>query len=85
MFLNRFCDKPDKTKNFLSPAEESLSLVAQQYEGGSATVTRYLEAELACNQARLSQAAAINDREKAVADIARAIGYLAVAYPVGIE
>ena len=66
-------------------AEESLNLVAQQYEGGSATVTRYLEAELACNQARLSQAAALYDREKAVADIARAIGYLAVAYPVSTE
>ncbi|MEE4601338.1 MAG: TolC family protein, partial [Desulfobacteraceae bacterium] len=66
-------------------AEESLKLVGQQYEGGSATVTRYLEAEQACNQARLSQAAALYDCEKALADIARAIGYLAVAYPVSTE
>lgn len=62
-------------------ADESLKLVGHQYEGGSATVTRYLEAELARNQARMSQAAAFYDREKALADIARAIGYLATAYP----
>ena len=66
-------------------ADESLKLVGHQYEGGSATVTRYLEAELARNQARMSQAAAFYDREKAVADIARAIGYLATAYPVNHE
>jgi len=69
----------------VADADESLVLVGHQYEGGSATVTRYLEAELARNQARLSQAAAFYDREKAVADIARAIGHLAVAYPVSTE
>lgn len=66
-------------------ADESLKLVGHQYEGGSATVTRYLEAELARNQARMSQAAAFYDREKAVADIARAIGHLATAYTVNNE
>lgn len=66
-------------------ADESLKLVGHQYEGGSATVTRYLEAELASNQARMSRAAAFYDREKALADIARAIGYLATAYPVNHE
>jgi outer membrane protein len=62
-------------------ADESLVLVRRQYEGGAATITRYLEAELARSQAHLSQAAALYDREKALADIARAIGHLAEAYP----
>ena len=62
-------------------ADESLLLVRRQYEGGSATITRYLEAELARSQAHMSQAAALYDREKALADVARAVGHLSVAYP----
>ncbi len=58
-------------------AEESLSLVKKQYEGGSATITRYLEAELDRNRARTRSAAAYYDRDKAIADIARAVGYWA--------
>ena len=57
-------------------AEESLSLVKKQYEGGSATITRYLEAELAWNHARISATSAFYDREKALADSARALGIL---------
>jgi len=68
-------------RNRVANADESLKLVGHQYKGGSATITRYLEAELARNQAHMSQAAAFYDREKAIADIARAIGYLAAAYP----
>jgi outer membrane protein TolC len=56
-------------------AEESLDLVKKQYEGGSATVTRYLEAELDSNQARIRAIAARYDREKARAEIGRAIGH----------
>ncbi len=62
-------------------ADETLVLVRRQYDNGAATITRYLEAELARSQAHMSQAAARYDREKALADIARAIGHLAVAYP----
>jgi outer membrane protein TolC len=65
----------------VADADESLGLVRRQYEGGSATITRYLEAELARNMAHMSQAAARYDREKALADIARAIGHLAATYP----
>lgn len=66
-------------------AEESFALVTRQYKGGSATITRYLEAEAARSQARLSQAAALYDREKALAAIARAIGGLSRAYPAAEE
>ncbi|VVS92118.1 TolC family protein [Desulfoluna spongiiphila] len=52
--------------------EETLSLVRKQYEGGSATITRYLEAELARNRARIRQTAAYYDKKKALAAIARA-------------
>ena len=62
-------------------ADETLVLVRRQYDSGAATITRYLEAELARSQAHMSQAAALYDHEKALADIARAIGHLSVAYP----
>lgn len=61
----------------VAAAEESLDLVKKQYEGGSATITRYLEAELDRNRARTRAAAAFYDRDKAIADIARAVGYWA--------
>ncbi|MBF0224643.1 MAG: TolC family protein [Desulfobacterales bacterium] len=57
-------------------AEESLSLVKKQYEGGSVSVTRYLEAELAKNTSMIRATASFYDREKSIADIARAIGFL---------
>ena len=56
-------------------ARETHLLVKRQYEGGSADITRYLEAELAYSRARMREAAAYFDREKARAQIARAIGY----------
>jgi outer membrane protein TolC len=62
-------------RSVVDTAEESLKLVKRQYEGGSATITRYLEAELARNRAKISAAAAFYDKEKALADIGRAIGY----------
>lgn len=58
----------------VAQAEQSLRLVKRQYDGGSATVTRYLEAELARSQARMRAAAAEYDRQKAAADIARSLG-----------
>jgi outer membrane protein len=56
-------------------AEETYQLVKRQYEGGSANVTRYLEAELAYSRARMHETSAYFDREKARAQIARSIGY----------
>jgi outer membrane protein TolC len=63
----------------VAQAEESLSLVKKEYEGGSATITRYLEAELARDRARIRARSAFYDREKAIASVARGIGYW-VAY-----
>lgn len=58
-------------------AEESLNLVRKQYDGGSANITRYLEAELDRNRAKIRAAAAFYDRETAMAEVGRAIGYWA--------
>lgn len=58
-------------------AEESLQLVKKQFDGGSATVTRYLEAELARNTAQTRSTAAYYDRETAFANVGRAIGFFA--------
>lgn len=62
------------TEKSVDSAEESLILVKKQFEGGSATVTRYLEAELARNAARIRSTTAYFDREKAIADAGRAVG-----------
>jgi outer membrane protein len=59
----------------VAQAEESLNLVRIRYEGGSATITRYLDAELALNTARVREASAFYDWKKAQADIGRALGY----------
>lgn len=59
----------------VASAEESLKLVKLQYEGGSATITRYLEAELDRNRAKISATAAFFDHQKAIYEIGRSIGY----------
>jgi outer membrane protein TolC len=61
----------------VATAKETHQLVKHQYDGGSADITRYLEAELAFSRARMREASAYFDREKARAQIARAIGYWA--------
>jgi len=61
----------------VAASEESLRLVEKQYAGGSATITRDLEAELARNRARLRAATAFYDREKTAAAIGRAMGFWA--------
>lgn len=58
-------------------SEESLRLVGKQYEGGSVSITRYLQAELARNRARLRNTTAFFDREKTAAAIGRAMGFWA--------
>jgi outer membrane protein TolC len=55
-------------------AEEALKLVGRQYEGGAADVTRYLDAELNLNAAKVRAAAASYDTLKSRADAARALG-----------
>jgi len=63
------------TEASAAQAGESLRLVKKQYDGGSATITRYLDAELARNRARIRATAAFYDREKALASLGRALGY----------
>lgn len=60
-------------------AEESLQLVAVQYRGGAATVTRYLEAESARARSRTAKIQAQLDIERAQVEAERAIGGL---YPL---
>ena len=67
----------DVSQASVALSEESLRLVQKQYAAGSATITRYLEAELARNRARLRAATAYYDREKTAAAIGRAMGYWA--------
>jgi outer membrane protein TolC len=57
-------------------AEESLRLVAVQYRGGGATVTRYLEAEGAQARARTARIQATLDVDRATIEAQRAIGRL---------
>jgi outer membrane protein len=59
----------------VTQAEESLNLVKRQYDGGSATITRYLDAELALNMARVRETSAFYDWKKTQADIGRSLGY----------
>ncbi len=59
----------------VAQAAEALRLVKKEYEGGSATIVRYLDAELARNRARILNTAARYDVKKAHADISRALGY----------
>jgi outer membrane protein TolC len=77
-------ERLETAKNALVHAEESLRLVSIQYRGGSAGITRYLEAELDRNRARLREITARYDVEKALAAAARAVGFWA-AYFGGIE
>jgi len=84
----RFRDAEERLKvavTGLTHAQESLRLVKIQYEGGSANVTRYLEAELDRNRAGLRKATAYYDREKALAEAARATGFWAVYSRKGWE
>jgi outer membrane protein len=75
-YLNRSAaaERVRVTRSAVADAEESLDLVRQQYDGGSATITRYLEAELDLSRARSAAARARFDLEKAKADIGRAMG-----------
>lgn len=58
-------------------AEEALRLVQLEYAGGSASIVRYLEAELMQHRARLTATRARYDLSQAEANVARALGYFA--------
>jgi outer membrane protein TolC len=73
--LNEARERLNVASANVTTAEQTYLLVKRQYEGGSANITRYLEAELAFNRAKMRETVAYYDREKARAQIARAIGY----------
>ncbi|MDY6838441.1 MAG: TolC family protein [Thermodesulfobacteriota bacterium] len=66
------------TKASVAQADETLRLVKKQYEGGSASITRYLDAELTRNKAKIRTAAALYDLQKAKAAVGRALGIWAI-------
>jgi len=57
-------------------AEASFRLVKKQYEGGSVSITRYLNAELARNSANTAERKAYYSTKKAEAALAEAGGGL---------
>ncbi len=57
-------------------AEESLFLVKKRYEGGSETISAYLETELARSRAAMNSISAYYDKKKALAGIARSTAVL---------
>jgi len=63
------------TSKSVGQAEESLRLVQIEYEGGSATITRYLNAQLARDRARVNAVTAVYDLKKAQANLGRALGH----------
>jgi outer membrane protein TolC len=67
----------DVAAQAVGASEESLDLVEKQYRAGTATVTRYLEAEAARTQARTTKIRAALDVDRARVEAARAVGRLA--------
>jgi len=65
----------DVAERSVDQAEESLDLTRKLYEGGAATITRYLEAELALTSARMRATQGRFDVKKASADLGRAMGW----------
>nr|WP_205241826.1 TolC family protein [Desulfobulbus alkaliphilus] len=59
-------------------AEESFRLIKELYRGGAVPITRYLEAELDRNRARMRSTTAFYDRIRADAEVARALGLWAL-------
>jgi outer membrane protein TolC len=55
-------------------AEEALALIRARYESGAATITEYLNAEVALTGARVRNVAARYDEQRATADLRRALG-----------
>lgn len=62
------------TEAAITAADEALRLVQEQYQAGAATITRYLEAEVARTDARSHAIAARYDARRAEAGLRKAIG-----------
>ncbi len=55
-------------------AEEALNLIRARYESGAATITEYLDAEVALTGARVRNVAARYDQQRSTAELRRALG-----------
>jgi outer membrane protein len=66
----------DVARQSIGASEETLALVERQFQGGSATVTRYLEAEAARTQVRTAEIRARLDLDRARIDLDRSMGRL---------
>jgi outer membrane protein len=64
------------TEASVMQATETLTLVRNQYDGGTVPVTRYLEVEMMLTRARMRNTNAAYDLKKSLADAARAMGWL---------
>jgi outer membrane protein TolC len=62
------------TEKAVSAAEEALRLVRDQYQAGTATVTRYLEAEAALADARSRSIAGRTEVRRAEGELRKAVG-----------
>jgi len=67
--------RQEVARKSVKQAKESLRLVRRQYKGGSSTITRYLNAELDLKRSQYRYSLAFFARQKALADLARALGY----------
>jgi outer membrane protein TolC len=67
-------DRVSVAETAVPAAEEALRLVREQYQAGTVTVTRYLEAEAALAEARSRHIAARTDVRRAGAELRKAIG-----------
>ncbi len=66
--------RTEVTQAAVGQAVEAYHLVQTRFSGGAAEITRYLEAELALNRSRMQALSAQRDQQRAVADLARAMG-----------
>jgi outer membrane protein TolC len=81
LHLNEAGERLVVAEKSVESAHESFELVRQQYQGGSADITRYLDSELARNRSRIHTATAYYDREKSRADVCRAVACWENAVP----
>ena len=66
------------TEAAVASAEETLQLVSRRFEAGAVTVTRYLEAEQDRTRARVNAIRVRCHERRALADVARVLGWWAV-------
>jgi len=76
LLFEEACARYKVAEATVANAIESFNLVKKQYEGGSANITRYLEAELDRNRSRIRKTAAFYDKQKSLAYASKALGDL---------